>query len=316
MEEEIQNIIDVNATANQYGVAKVPVHTHNGSDSLQIDIANIARYPSFATDGQVAAFSTAMNQWVATTIAGTGTVTSFSSPNGNGFTKTVSSATTTPQLTWFINVAGVLYSDGAGNLQGSTIAADTTKFLNGGTNPAFSSVNDSDLALTDITTNNVSATKHGFAPKFPNNTTTFLRGDGTYAAPSVAGITYARGITSRSAATGTGTQNIAHGLGVAPAVVRIYATASAGTVGAAVTIAGSSGEGDATTYACSWWTKGNTIQGFGGTASKIIELFANDGTTLLVEAVISAIDATNITINFTTLSGTNVVCNFMWAANT
>ncbi len=40
------------------------------------------------------------------------------------------------------------------------------------------------LALTDITTANVSATAHGFVPKFPNNTTTFFRGDGTYAAVS------------------------------------------------------------------------------------------------------------------------------------
>lgn len=46
------------------------------------------------------------------------------------------------------------------------------------------------LSLTDITTANVSATAHGFAPKFPNNTTTFLRGDGTYATPATSsGVT-------------------------------------------------------------------------------------------------------------------------------
>ncbi len=45
-------------------------------------------------------------------------------------------------------------------------------------------------ALTDIVTNNVSATAHGFAPKFPNNTTTFLRGDGTYAAPAASSPTW------------------------------------------------------------------------------------------------------------------------------
>lgn len=45
-----------------------------------------------------------------------------------------------------------------------------------------------DLSLTDITTADVSATKHGFAPKFPNNTTTFLRGDGTYATPPAGGL--------------------------------------------------------------------------------------------------------------------------------
>lgn len=52
------------------------------------------------------------------------------------------------------------------------------------------------LSLTDITTANVSATAHGFAPKYPNNTTTFLRGDGTYAAP-------AGGVTTTSPLSGT-----------------------------------------------------------------------------------------------------------------
>jgi hypothetical protein len=37
----------------------------------------------------------------------------------------------------------------------------------------------------DNTNLNVSALAHGLCPKIPNNTTTFLRGDGTYAAPSV-----------------------------------------------------------------------------------------------------------------------------------
>lgn len=45
-------------------------------------------------------------------------------------------------------------------------------------------------ALSDITTNNVSATAHGFIPKFPNNTTTFFRGDGTYS--PVPGISLVR----------------------------------------------------------------------------------------------------------------------------
>jgi parallel beta-helix repeat protein len=40
------------------------------------------------------------------------------------------------------------------------------------------------LSLSDVTTNNVSITKHGFAPKAPNDTTKFLRGDGTWAVPS------------------------------------------------------------------------------------------------------------------------------------
>ncbi len=86
---------------------------------------------------------------------------------------------------------------GTGTAPLSLIASpnDATKFLNGAATPAFAAPKDSDLALTDVTTNNVSATAHGFAPKFPNNTTTFLRGDGTYSSPTVASWTF---ITSQA----------------------------------------------------------------------------------------------------------------------
>lgn len=36
------------------------------------------------------------------------------------------------------------------------------------------------LVLTDVTTNDVTTSAHGFAPKLPGTTTTFFRGDGTY----------------------------------------------------------------------------------------------------------------------------------------
>jgi sorbitol-specific phosphotransferase system component IIA len=39
---------------------------------------------------------------------------------------------------------------------------------------------ESGLTLSDNTTNDVSTTKHGFVPKAPNDTTKFLRGDGTW----------------------------------------------------------------------------------------------------------------------------------------
>ena len=50
-------------------------------------------------------------------------------------------------------------------------------------------VTDANLVTSDITTNDVSTAKHGFVPKAPNNTTTFLRGDGTWAAPAGGGLT-------------------------------------------------------------------------------------------------------------------------------
>ena len=49
-----------------------------------------------------------------------------------------------------------------------------------------SSVTDATITVSDITTNNASANKHGWLPKLPSNTTTFLRGDGTFTAASTA----------------------------------------------------------------------------------------------------------------------------------
>jgi len=41
------------------------------------------------------------------------------------------------------------------------------------------------LSLSDVTTNDVSTTKHGFAPKAPNDVLKFLRGDATWATPGL-----------------------------------------------------------------------------------------------------------------------------------
>lgn len=43
-------------------------------------------------------------------------------------------------------------------------------------------VTDANMTTTDITTNNVSTSKHGFVPKAPNNTYQFLRADASWAA--------------------------------------------------------------------------------------------------------------------------------------
>lgn len=45
------------------------------------------------------------------------------------------------------------------------------------------SVTEAKLLLADNTTGDVSTTKHGFVPKAPNDTTKFLRGDGTWDVP-------------------------------------------------------------------------------------------------------------------------------------
>lgn len=45
-------------------------------------------------------------------------------------------------------------------------------------------VTDANISVSDITTNNVSTSKHGFTPKAPNDVTQFLRGDGSWGVPS------------------------------------------------------------------------------------------------------------------------------------
>src|SRR5438552_3518139 len=48
---------------------------------------------------------------------------------------------------------------------------------------AAGGITEAQLSLSDITTDNVSITKHGFAPKAPNDATKFLDGTGAYTVP-------------------------------------------------------------------------------------------------------------------------------------
>ena len=82
---------------------------------------------------------------------------------------------------------GSLLARGASAWGGLASPSDTTKFLNGSATPSWAQVTDADLLLSDITTNNVSTTKHGFAPKAPNDATKFLDGTGAYSTPSSGG---------------------------------------------------------------------------------------------------------------------------------
>lgn len=53
------------------------------------------------------------------------------------------------------------------------------------------STSDANLVTSNITTNDVSITKHGFVPLAPNDTAKFLRGDGTWAVPAASGASTA-----------------------------------------------------------------------------------------------------------------------------
>lgn len=95
------------------------------------------------------------------------------------------STATYPSLTELSYVKGLTGPVGTLATQSGTFSGTSS-----GTNTGDQVISDATLTTTDITTNNVSSTKHGFAPKTPNNTTTFLRGDGTWATPSAGGLTY------------------------------------------------------------------------------------------------------------------------------
>ena len=49
-------------------------------------------------------------------------------------------------------------------------------------------VAETDMTLSDVTTQNVSTSKHGFAPKAPNDSTKFLDGTGAYSVPAASGV--------------------------------------------------------------------------------------------------------------------------------
>lgn len=73
---------------------------------------------------------------------------------------------------------------------------------------------DSTVQFTDIVTNDVSTSKHGFVPKAPNDTAKYLRGDATWATVSAGTVTsvaqsFTGGIITVSGSPITGSATIA-----------------------------------------------------------------------------------------------------------
>ena len=83
-------------------------------------------------------------------------------------------------------------------------------------------------APTDVTTLNVSASAHGLCPKFPDNTTTFFRGDGTYAAPPHGGVLSWSEVTGTTQSCEVNTGYITNNAALVTAT--LPATASVGDV--------------------------------------------------------------------------------------
>lgn len=137
-------------------------------------------------------------------------------------------------------------------------------------------------------------------------------GAGVIPAANLPGISAKSGTGSRSAGTGPGTDQITHGLGTTPKFIRISAIASDGTVGGGVTLDMSVGSWTTGAGVCLHWYKGNSTQGKGGTNATIIELKDNAGGGSFITASIANVGATTFDISFSALTGTGVVCYYMW----
>lgn len=141
---------------------------------------------------------------------GTGTVESVSVTTANGVSGSVLNPTTTPAITLTLGAITPTSVAAVGSVTGSNLSGtntgDQTSIVGiTGTLAQFNTaVTDAELARTDAAQTftgaqtfltpieassiaTMTATVGGAVPTPPNNTTTFLRGDGTFAAPSGGG---------------------------------------------------------------------------------------------------------------------------------
>lgn len=128
-----------------------------------------------------AAFDPVTRRLLTDSAIGSGSVTSVSVVSANGFAGTVATPTTTPAITLTTTITGVLKGNGT----------------------AISAAINSDLPA-------MTATVGGAVPTPPNNTTTFLRGDGTFATPSGGGTVTNTGgnLTANSIVLGAGVADV------------------------------------------------------------------------------------------------------------
>lgn len=154
------------------------------------------------------------------------------------------------------------------------------------------------IATASVAT--MTATVGGGVPTPPNNTTTFLRGDGTFATPTSSASTTKVGATTRANDAASGTQTIAHGLGRTPSNVFLSGLYFEGNDTQTLT---SDGGYDGT----------NNASRYGGNISQGATAYGIDTTngiriarsSTIYQAGIITMDATNITITWTRTGSTS-----------
>lgn len=200
-----------------------------GGSGATVNTGNIAITGLSATNGLLQSVSTTPNasgylnndgagNFTYSTPGGTGTVTTTGSPATGNLSKfSGSTSITNGDLSGDLTTAGTLATSLAtvnanvGTFGTATQSAAIT--LDGkGRATAASNITitpaESSVTFTDITTNNVSTTKHGYAPKAPNDATKYLDGTGAYSTPAGSGVTSVTGTANRITSSGGATPAI------------------------------------------------------------------------------------------------------------
>lgn len=183
-------------TASNGNAGRMYVRVQNGYE-LQ-ELHNVYINSSTLADNNVLAYDSAAQLWENKTIttvigytpANQSTTISTTSPLSGGGDLSANRTLSISQANGSTN--GYLSSTDWSTFN-SKVSSTTTITINGtsqdlSTNRTFT-VTDANLSTSDITTNDVSITKHGFAPKLPNDATKYLDGTGNYSVPAGGGGT-------------------------------------------------------------------------------------------------------------------------------
>lgn len=215
-----------------------------------------------------------------------------------------------------LTVAASLAADYTVTLPSATdtlVGKATTDTLTNKTISTGSSMAESLLTFTDITTNNASTSVHGFLKKLSNVSTEFMNGVGNWATPA-SGVTDKTGTTTRDLSTASGDQTIAHGLGATPTKVRITVI-QASTSGATDNY--SFGAYDGTNSACVYRGQNSNSQFFvGNDASNIISIFTAATADTSPSTATVTVDGTNITLAWTKAAGASGTAYILWEVYT
>jgi hypothetical protein len=153
----------------------------------------------------------------------------------------------------------------------------------------------------------MSATVGGAVPTPPNDTTKFLRGDGTFAVPPTSTPVYKNGTTTKDLSDASTTQNIAHGIGATPKYVRLTASfdPSAGITGSY-------------TPTIVFSVYNGTTQSSGGSALEseynVVTTFKISNGNATNQVGVITFDATNIIITWTKTGSPVGTANLLWEA--